>query len=547
MSRLFFLLMMLCGSISAASRTPNPPIPEPPSFDWSLTMSSHEWVYFLVFEPLHHPERIRNRGGFFTNVTGTSEGDWGWEFAGDSSQWLSLGRNLSHVVAAWPRSLQAIGWVLRVATSPNMIEAPQWANLAYGTRTREPWFRQRFTHLALGGIFWSQVYSYASLSSMPAGGPVTALWWQANEQYNRTWESYGASSPQSTLSGFELSNMTLRELARNFMNEITSRQNRRENGELTDGEVLVLRQLLNWDPEQDPNRDFPLRAAGHVTRLETQAMRSVNWEGIPGTPPHLLPRLIAGVATLAECAATYRSIFRHPRRSEESIEDTACKLQGLPEGCQSGSCVSLFARARQELGSDDGEVCRTEKGQGQCGHRLQYEVPGEMAKVSGVQKMPIPGCERIRQVVFALAMTPVLIDTYSHLNVQVGGQGPDSLIPLNHVDRRKGPLISKTIGLKNVFGSETVHLADLKMIKLFDTPKPYDLFGSTKWTIEGLWLQAECASSNKVLRMSKFGQENKEVQHGLTGWDIETIWEGTFSLEDWHEVKSNRAKTRHES
>ncbi|KAG8415901.1 hypothetical protein J3459_013962 [Metarhizium acridum] len=202
-------------------------------------------------------------------------------------------------------------WIYRIATGPNVWRA-EWQD-ALGN----PMSLSR----ALGGLPWSQIISFTELSGSanaevrnlfetlterdPAVPPQVAtmqLSWMSNQDYDAAWENYGAvrGIPPRVFDNPE--GMTRLELARDLMALVTSSRvvpdaQRRQQ----------LRELLDWDTDAEPGRDFPLLRHGQPTTLQAAVLSRIPW-GLVQIPPEIRLALASGLVNVGQCAIALRQI-----------------------------------------------------------------------------------------------------------------------------------------------------------------------------------------------------------------------------------------------
>ncbi|KHN96399.1 uncharacterized protein MAM_05688 [Metarhizium album ARSEF 1941] len=249
-------------------------------------------------------------------------------------------------------------WIYELATSPNMlVQAPP------DGRSNEIAFTQ-----TLGGTVWSQVSRFTEISlSHPTIRDGAArltgqdAWypdwmnsvevsWMLNPDYDSRWEAYGAT--QGIPSGVfnqAPEGMTRVELATDIMALVTSSRllpdlRRRQ----------TLRELLDWDTDREPERNFPLLRHAQPLRLEAAALPLIDWSLVQ-IPPEVQLALASGLATAAQCAAAlqpFRNFFlrgpKGPKGRREVQADACDEIAGLiksnsnvPPGCRKIKKVEL--------------------------------------------------------------------------------------------------------------------------------------------------------------------------------------------------------------
>ncbi|KAK2591516.1 hypothetical protein QQS21_010791 [Conoideocrella luteorostrata] len=249
-------------------------------------------------------------------------------------------------------------WIVEIATSPNILmmsRARQNAGVAY---------------LALGGMVWSQVVRFTEISPSQTGirEPIATLreddafypgWmnavqltWMTNLDYNRAWETYGAT--QGLMTGVfdnPPQGTSRAQLARDLVSAVTSSQLIREQPRRQ-----RLRELLDWDIDREPHRDFPLLRTAQPPRLDASALPLIDWARVQ-IPPDVQIALASGLATAVQCTSAlqpFRDFFlnKGPRKSkrEERKDDDACsQLSGLikenkniPSACHKVKNIELY-------------------------------------------------------------------------------------------------------------------------------------------------------------------------------------------------------------
>ncbi|KID73740.1 uncharacterized protein G6M90_00g001370 [Metarhizium brunneum] len=201
-------------------------------------------------------------------------------------------------------------WIFRIATGPN-VWLGEWQDVL-----GNPMSMSR----ALGGLPWSQIINFTELDGTnadvrnlfetlterdPVVPPVVAtmeLSWMNNDDYDAAWGNYGSvrGIPHRVFDAPE--GMTRMEMARDLMALVTSSrvvpdaQRRQE-----------LRELLDWDIDAEPGRDFPLLRHGQPTTLEAAALSRIQW-GQVQIPPNIQLALASGLVTIGQCGTALRQI-----------------------------------------------------------------------------------------------------------------------------------------------------------------------------------------------------------------------------------------------
>ncbi|KHN94413.1 protein-tyrosine phosphatase [Metarhizium album ARSEF 1941] len=252
-----------------------------------------------------------------------------------------------------PRAPASRVWIYEIATAPNMLlhNGPSYHGVEY------------FSFHGIGGIVWSQVVRFAELSLSHTGirDHVTSLtdqdpsfpsWmssveftWMQNPDYNSQWERYGAmrglpsdifDNPRGT---------TRVQLARELMRVATSSQIVPDQ---RDRETL--RQLLDWDVEREPDRNFPLIRHVQPPRLDASALSrllpQIDWSTVQ-IPTSLQIALASGLANAVQCDLAlqpFKDWFfsRGSRGRKRQAQKPACDQLGalikdmkdVPKPCQ---------------------------------------------------------------------------------------------------------------------------------------------------------------------------------------------------------------------
>ncbi len=308
--------------------------PSVPGFLFYQGFVGHQVVYFnhhnrslsvsteyTCVAPLAHPAAARRAGGIQFVCWIDQDG------AGDATNIpLQVSTSLSDTHA---ESLGQVSWIFRLATGPHMSPFPRNAEAP-----------RVFSSY---GIFWSQVQAYAASDGR---SDVTSLEWISNPDYDRRWEQFGASRysqpiffPESDW-GEQYSRLVSIGgdlfLPRRFMNELTNSRN----PTFGDEQRLILRQLLDWDPELEPTRDFPLlrrtyskrlqkrvtflaKLTRSVSSLTTMALQQIDWSGI-GLSLSLRMALEGGLPSPSQCAEALRATAGHLQSSRVSACRTLC-------------------------------------------------------------------------------------------------------------------------------------------------------------------------------------------------------------------------------
>ncbi|PHH67376.1 hypothetical protein CDD81_145 [Ophiocordyceps australis] len=252
------------------------------------------------------PNDYRSRGGLSVDANPFAEQAWDYSTSWQRTRWVRLGRHVEQVVQGEFGDMYA-RWVYQVAASPHMVPHVGWA--------------RAFTHAAVDGIPWSAVRQWA-LSEGDWQSRSTNLEWFPNPDYDARWEMFGPNSPQPLLSRmFPVRGQTARWIARAFINDLTSRQNTA----LSPSQLETLRELLDWNPDQEPDRDFPLVRTRQPVPLTTAVLQQYDWSR-HSVPPQMQLMLVGAILPLAECIQVMHMLADlqtpHKSRVERRVEAT---------------------------------------------------------------------------------------------------------------------------------------------------------------------------------------------------------------------------------
>lgn len=183
--------------------------------------------------PVRAPAAVRQVGGI--------------QYFGDAPsepQYLIVSEDLDSTWLA-SRILDRIGFVYELAPGPHTVA------------TNDDGF-----YYVVGGIVWSQIRRFAFTDGTESSSQ--SLSWTANTDYDRRWEQFGPRVPQPLLWGdqgheeqlsrLHMAGFDSRAVYRLYMQELTSSRNT----DASDHQRMVLRELLDWDPDLEPDRDLPL-------------------------------------------------------------------------------------------------------------------------------------------------------------------------------------------------------------------------------------------------------------------------------------------------
>ncbi|KHN97402.1 protein-tyrosine phosphatase [Metarhizium album ARSEF 1941] len=216
-------------------------------------------------------------------------------------------------------------WIYEIATGPNTLIFPGEPPRVRG----------------IGGIVWSQVTRVTELSlshpsirdhvedltdDTPLYPPFlnSVEWtWMQNPDYDRRWETYGGvqgipftffSDPPRSATPQEV---------RDVMTLVTSSQLFPDQARRQ-----VLQELLDWNVEREPHRNFPLLRRGQPPRLDTSALSQIDWSKVQ-IPPQIQMALLSGLANVAQCGQALR-LFKNffldegPKRERRGQKGDAC-------------------------------------------------------------------------------------------------------------------------------------------------------------------------------------------------------------------------------
>ncbi|RDA84818.1 hypothetical protein CP532_3173 [Ophiocordyceps camponoti-leonardi (nom. inval.)] len=343
--------------------------PQIPTF--VQTMEPHEFVYVIVDgESDFTPLRCRSRGGLLVEEDGFDtfvvDMAYGYETAESSveeSAYERVSRDLidsMNTIYSSPYGW----WIYRIAASPNMVPTV----LSY----------KSYSHMALGGIQWTQIHSWTIIQERFWGEPEL-LDWTLNGEYNSSWEAFGLNGRQPLLAGFRRPDIALsrRQLAVAFMNHLTSRNNTL----LDEERRQTLRELLDWNAEAEPSRDFPLLRRPLAPDLTSSILSQIDWDNVP-IPPLLRLLLSGGLASLRQCIRAMRAMRygvdpgsgsgSMRRRSEENCDKLAevskdefnikgtdfSERPGTRSFCKSYHCIKRGAKLGKTVGKQKEEASK---------------------------------------------------------------------------------------------------------------------------------------------------------------------------------------------
>ncbi|KAL3961065.1 hypothetical protein ACCO45_006182 [Purpureocillium lilacinum] len=221
----------------------------------------------------------------------------GIQYFGDDPsepQYLIVSEDLDSTWLA-SRILDRIGFVYELAPGPHTVA------------TNDDGF-----YYVVGGIVWSQIRRFAFTDGTESSSQ--SLSWTVNTDYDRRWEQFGPRVPQPLLWGdqgheeqlsrLHMAGFDSRAVYRLYMQELTSSRNT----DASDDQRVVLRELLDWDPDLEPD---PLMA--------------IDWTTVK-IPERLQKKLLGGLPTGDECGQVVREVFR-----DDSSEASSTTCEALVE------------------------------------------------------------------------------------------------------------------------------------------------------------------------------------------------------------------------
>ncbi|RDA83580.1 hypothetical protein CP532_4771 [Ophiocordyceps camponoti-leonardi (nom. inval.)] len=246
----------------------------------------------LFYQSTDSPRPLKAQGGILPpNPQPDDDHRWAYWPTFEPREWLSLESEIPERIERDGPEDQRDWWIYHIASSPNMV----------------PIVNEVQTDImALGGVLWSQVQHLAMVPCVNGSWDLSHIRWEYNPDFDPRWLAFGISGPQPLLSGLEplpQGISTRRQLARVFMNELTS-----ANPALRAEQRRTLRELFNWNPETQPDRDFPLfHGDDRPESLASMTIREMVWGDVGAdaemtdTLRRLEHRTRAGFATDALC------------------------------------------------------------------------------------------------------------------------------------------------------------------------------------------------------------------------------------------------------
>ncbi|RDA92652.1 hypothetical protein CP533_1457 [Ophiocordyceps camponoti-saundersi (nom. inval.)] len=296
------------------------------------------------------PSHVRSRGGLWQGVFDQTRGQPSYYLTYNISRY-------SNIVALRGVSL----WVYAVTPSPNTVPLHPDSTTPF---------------YPVGGVPWSQIQSYAYM-------PPNSIYldWDnwlhffrerqvQNDDYNRTWESFGLATHDFAHQGVQvlLRDLNTAQHRRRFMDDITTHGilwARRGGDFVSEERIAQLRALLHWNPANE-SRSLPVLDPRQNESLRSLAMRSLNLNDL-----HLTPRLrtsiASGLGSGEDCAAVSVAMdnaeaekAEEAGEAEEAVEEAeeAVKEQAggkrrkgkvcsLMRRQESDQCEELFQRVEK--------------------------------------------------------------------------------------------------------------------------------------------------------------------------------------------------------
>ncbi|KAK2591884.1 hypothetical protein QQS21_010408 [Conoideocrella luteorostrata] len=294
-------------------------------------MADHQYFYLISSRKMDTPANFRLEGGIneYEDADPPPDEAWGYNNAEEGGFTL-VTNNLKEAKHDFFQSFQR-GWIYRITASPNMVPRVSSDGLHPG-----------YTHAALGGVLWSQVQAYAPIDM--SWGDSQEFHWQDNLDYDPRWRFYGANGVQPLLSGeYHIRDTTLRNLAREFMNDLTSP----EPGFLDADKLKNLRELLDWNPESEPKRDFPLIRHRQPPSLTSATLRGFDWSTVD-IPAHMRMVMKDGIPTSADCAKIIRKVIRTHSESISKQQQQQHRRDNNEKAKQGDECEKLASTIKEQ-------------------------------------------------------------------------------------------------------------------------------------------------------------------------------------------------------
>ncbi|PHH63860.1 hypothetical protein CDD81_5417 [Ophiocordyceps australis] len=455
-------------------------------------MEAHSVVYISFPEDgQQSPSFLRSQGGIDQNEP-TAQDSRGLEW------WFNsiLPLYADWTVAAYgshdgqPTGANDRRWVYRIAGAPHLVlEFP--TTLPAGERD----------YAAISGVFWSQVQAWARTAG---DGQTAELVWHDNPDYDSRWEDFGVNGVQESLScavpgrDRDFDANACRQQVRQFMNELLSPQNTL----LDAGRLQTLRELYDWNPETEPDRDFPLIRQRQPDSLVTVALRQINWAAVP-IPAELQLSLAAGLVTASECAAAVRAISQAYRKGSKRRRAT----QNNPP-----SCNELVTKIK------------------------------ETPELNKVHNKP-PPCQKIKDLEFGLALSSdYWSGSFDRVGAALDGPAGKVNIPLADAPSLGFNTSWIRIDLKSAFGQDTIDIKGLSRINLTaqgifaNSWLPYK---NDQFQVQDIKLRAKCVEDGFKVNDDRFVALNAWYGHSKNGFflspfNTETVASLDIAPGDWH-------------
>ncbi|PHH91990.1 hypothetical protein CDD83_9437 [Cordyceps sp. RAO-2017] len=448
-------------------------------------MERHSFLYMSASEgPRDSPATLRSRGGIDRG------GAEGW--SSDTFWWFRSALVLNTDLMTGAHGPHAFGamehrWVYRIAGAPHMV---------LDAEPEEPESRY---FAAMGGVFWSQVQAWAITDD--DGERNTNFVWHENEDYDPRWEQFGVNGLQSSLFSRQRPD-TSHELTRQFMNELLSPQNPLLNAE----RLRTLRELYDWNPEREPNRDFPLIRHRQPESLLSMALRQIDWSAVQ-ISPELQLALTGGLPTFRECAAAIVAISQ---------------LYG--KGPRQKRAVSDNSQAKQA----DCDRLAT----------LTKDSP-ELMKAH----IKPPPCKKIKQLEFGLELSnDYWSGTYDRIGATLDGPAGQVSLPIADAPAPGFNTSWIPVNMQAAFGSDTIDINGLDKINLTAQgifENSWLPLKNDQWQVQDIKLRAKCVEDGFQVSDDKLVALNAWYGHSkngfwLTPYYTETVATFRISPGDWH-------------
>ncbi|KAF4583215.1 Heat-labile enterotoxin IIA, A chain [Ophiocordyceps camponoti-floridani] len=541
---------------------------EPRKLEFTPGMGEKGFVY--VIWPGSYgttPEMFRQRGGI-TFLEGPEDTSLDQSYTMDGS--LSF-RNWFHVSTDLPGIMSEVtdsdeeGWhVYRIRPSMNMVPMEHPHN--------------SYTHLALGGVLWSQVHSaiWVSRREITIGEDAP---WRDNPDYDRNWENFGLGLAQPLLSVQSplRENESHRDRALAFMDFLVEE----ENGVLTFELRNMLRSLFGWSDV----RRFPFLRPGGATPLRTAILESFDWGRI-NLPRELQRDLATGLPDEELCRSVIRVLRDLGTAVVLGLAQGSMMRRDNQEGC---NALADFAQKNQSLDASTDvrietftgldphvKICKTRGLKEPC---VDVPVPrgkcvaipkDMMGEVSSLRPNAAVGqCQVYRRSdcidKFITAKSNFQISKHeARENTQSFRCGPDVFLPKSpwewnvgmqsqhchridslkfgwklgsgtwddlHVSFKECPMPGETNEISDTMSTNWEKWLNINLEQLFGEPRPKltdvrdvylmgkagfwtRTFGSHDFRLKGIQLLASCADSNFTVKWQKHQTINEKLHVG---------------------------------